>query len=150
MNLRMANTGKVSIEQPIGRRLSAIAKDFLCLLHVKLKHIDLDRNYYALLLIEKANSNMTQQELAALLDSDKVSIVRIIDYLTEKGYVTRVTHELDRRKYCLTLTPKAKDEIHNIQTMLAEAQEQAFKGLTDVQISEFYNTLSVIQLNLKR
>ena len=146
----MDNDSLLIKEQPLGRKLSLISRDFLSLLHSKLKQTDLDRNYYALILIEKADGNITQQELASLLDTDKVSIVRIIDYLTEKGYVNRVANETDRRKYSLTLTAKAKQEIPTILQTITETQNQAFDGLNDSQIAEFYQTLHVIQQNLKR
>jgi len=146
----MDNDSLLLKEQPLGRKLSLIARDFLNLLHSKLKHIDLDRNYYALILIEKADGNITQQELASLLDTDKVSIVRIIDYLTEKGYVNREANETDRRKYSLTLTAKAKQEIPTILQSITETHNQTFDGLNDTQIVEFYQTLHVIQENLKR
>jgi len=146
----MMNAIDKPIEQPLGRKLSHIGKDFLSLLHTNLKHIDLERNYYALLIIGNANGNITQQELATQLNSDKVSVVRIIDYLTEMGYVMRIEHEQDRRKYCLTLTDKAQKVIYDIRDSIAKVNNQAYSGLTEAQIQEFNNTLSVIQKNLKQ
>ena len=73
------------IEQPVGRMLSGLGKGYLHLLRTKLQHLDIDRNYYALVLIESNDGIITQQELALILDTDKVSIVRIIDYLSGKG-----------------------------------------------------------------
>jgi len=145
----MLNSSVNQLEQPLGRVLSLIAKDFLELLHEKLSHIDLDRNFYALSLIGKADGEMTQQDLATRLDSDKVSIVRIIDYLTEKGYVIRTNHSQDRRKYCLTLTSKAKNEIGDIELCLKDVHTKSFQGLTDTQIEEFHKTLAIIQQNIK-
>ncbi len=146
----MSKTQIPEIEQPIGRRLSLVARDFLCLLNSKLTHLDLERHYYALVLIDKADGEMTQQDLATKLDVDKVSMVRIIDYLTEMNYVLRVPNDTDRRKYSLTLTAKAKGELENIKAAINATQIQAFNGLTDLQINEFYNTLSIIQQNIKR
>jgi DNA-binding MarR family transcriptional regulator len=145
----MLNSSVKQIQQPLGRVLSHIAKDFLELLHAKLLHIDLERNFYALSLIGKADGQMTQQELATQLDSDKVSIVRIIDYLTEKGYVIRTDHTQDRRKYCLTLTSKAKNEIADIEACLKAVHNQAYQGLSESQITEFQKILAIIQQNIK-
>jgi len=145
----MTYYNQIHLNQPLGRKLSLIAKDFLCLLNTKLSRIDLDRNYYALILIGKANGEMTQQELATKLESDKVSIVRIIDYLTEQGYVTRINHKEDRRKYCLTLTTKAEIELIEIENALIDVHKQSYKGLTETEICSFNKTLSIIQKNLK-
>jgi MarR family transcriptional regulator for hemolysin len=139
-----------NIEQPLGRILSHIGKSFLHLLNAKLNHIDIERNYYALILIENTKRSITQQELAELLNTDKVSVVRIIDYLSGKGYVKRVKNVSDRRKYCLVLTSKAEKEIIVIKKVLAETTEIAFKGLKKFQITEFYNTIGIIKNNLNK
>ena len=46
-----------------------------------------------------------------MLNSDKVSVVRMIDYLSNKGYVKRVKDLSDKRKYGLILTLKAENEM---------------------------------------
>jgi DNA-binding MarR family transcriptional regulator len=137
-------------KQPLGRILSHAGRSFLNLLNAKLSHLDIERNYYALILIESTKDGMTQQELAELMDTDKVSIVRIIDYLSEKGYVKRAKDISDRRKYCLVLTTKAEKEMIVIKKVLAEATEIAFKGLSKSQVAEFYNTIEVIKNNLNK
>jgi MarR family transcriptional regulator for hemolysin len=139
-----------NIEQPLGRILSHAGKSFLHLLNVKLSHLDIERNYYALTLIESTKDGMTQQELAELMDTDKVTVVRIIDYLSSEGYVKRVKNVTDRRKYCLILTVKAEKEITVIKETIAEATEIAFKGLKKSQVTEFYTTIGIIRNNLNK
>jgi MarR family transcriptional regulator, transcriptional regulator for hemolysin len=136
------------IEQPLGRMLSRTGKDFLSILCTKLKGLDLKRNFYALILIEEGKNEITQQDLAFLLNTDKVSIVRIIDYLSSKGYVKRVRNSFDRRKYSLVLTNKAKKEIPQIKKSLKETKNIALKGLNDSRIREFYRTLNLVKRNL--
>jgi DNA-binding MarR family transcriptional regulator len=138
----------LSVEQPIGRILSHLGRSFLSNLNRKLNHLDIERNYYALLLIENADGDITQQDLANLLDTDKVSIVRIIDYLSENGYVKRVRNSKDRRKYSLVLTAKAKKETSKIQSAINEITSSAFKGISDSQKQIFYKTLKSIKKNL--
>ena len=138
------------LEQPLGRLLSHIGKSFLYLLNTKLNHLDIERNFYALILIESTKGGITQQELAELLDTDKVSIVRIIDYLSDKGYVKRVKDVSDRRKYSLVLTAKSEKEMTVIKKVLADATDSAFKGLTKSQVAEFYKTIDIIKNNLNK
>jgi MarR family transcriptional regulator for hemolysin len=138
----------ISVEQPVGRILSHLGRSFLCNLNKKLNHLDIERNYYALLLIEQAEGDITQQELADLLDTDKVSIVRIIDYLSDNGYVNRIKNANDRRKYSLKLTAKAKKETSKIQTAINEVTASAFKGISNSQKQFFYQTLISIKKNL--
>jgi len=144
----MQKKTKIYIEQPLGRFLSHTGRSFLSLLNTKLSHLDIDRSYYALLLIQAGEDGITQQDLAGLMDTDKVSVVRIIDYLSAKGYVKRAKNTSDRRKYSLMLTDKAKKAIPQIKNSLNEVTNIAFKGLNQYQIKEFYKTLNTIKNNL--
>ncbi|MBI4947461.1 MAG: winged helix-turn-helix transcriptional regulator [Bacteroidetes bacterium] len=139
---------KISIEQPVGRILSYAGKAFLTLLNARLDKLDIERNFYALLLIETGEGKITQQYLADLLKTDKTSVVRIVDYLSDNGYVKRIKSPVDRRKYSLTLTPKSKREIPIIRNAIYEITEMAFKSLKKSQVKEFYNTLKIINNNL--
>jgi len=135
--------------QPLGKFLAIIGRKFLNALHIKLKVLDIERNFYALLIIEAGKGQITQQDLAELLDSDKVSVVRIIDYLSNKGYVERVKDLADKRKYGLILTLKAENEMPLIKKAIEEVTRDAFKGLKEEKIKELYNTLNIIRNNLE-
>jgi MarR family transcriptional regulator, transcriptional regulator for hemolysin len=134
----------------LGRVLSRLGRSYLHLLNSRLNHLDLVRNYYALMLIEPRDGKITQNELASLLETDKVSIVRVIDYLAAKGYVDRVRSSYDRRKYCLTLTAKAKTALPGIRKSVEDVTKIAFAGLTESQISAFFKTLETLKTNLNR
>jgi MarR family transcriptional regulator for hemolysin len=138
------------IEQPLGRMLSGLGKGYLHLLRSRLHHLDIDRNYHVLVLIESNDGSITQQELAVLLDTDKVSIVRIIDYLSEKGYVQRIRKTEDRRKHNLVLTNKAKLALPEIKQSFAEINEIVLKGLNSTQVSELVETINKIKSNLNK
>jgi DNA-binding MarR family transcriptional regulator len=136
-------------QQPIGRFLAGIGRSMLTLLGEKLNGLDIGRNFYALILIEEGNGMLTQQELADLLETDKVSVVRIIDYLSEKGYVIRQRTLLDKRKHGLTLTQKAQNELPQIKEAISDVIQLAFKGVTIKKKNELYQTLHIIKNNLK-
>jgi len=144
------NNLQKNIRQPLGRILSFTGRNFLYLLNAKLDNLDIERNFYALLLIEQEDGDITQQDLAEKLDKDKVSIVRIVDYLSDNGYVNRVKNVFDRRKYSLELTDKANKILPQIKKALNEVTDIAFKSLSKFQISEFCETLNIIKNNLKK
>ena len=137
-----------TIDQPLGRMLSFLGKGYLHLLRVKLNHLDIDRNYYALVLIESRDGIITQQELAIVLDTDKVSIVRVVDYLSEKGYIQRVRKTDDRRKHSLILTEKAKMALPEIKNAFIETNKIALHGLKHSQIKELTETITKIKSNI--
>ena len=136
-------------EQPLGRMLSGLGKGYLHLLRARLHHLDIDRNYHALVLIESKDGRITQQELALLLDTDKVSIVRVIDYLSDKGYVQRIPNTEDRRKHSLLLTTKAKLALPEIKQSFTDINELVLKGLNNSQVSELTEAIKKIKNNLK-
>lgn len=140
---------KIHTRKPLGKLLSGIGRTLLNELNAKLKNLDIERNFYSLILIEEGEGNLTQQDLACLLDSGKVSVVRIVDYLSEKGYVKRVKDPSDKRKFRLTLTKKAEKELPRIREAICEVTQIALKGFPDEKIEDFYNILYNIKNNLK-
>jgi MarR family transcriptional regulator for hemolysin len=132
------------VEQPVGRIFSMLGKGYLHLLRAKLRHLDIDRNYYALVLISAHDGEITQQELALLLGQDKVSIVRVVDYLSEKGYIKRIKKPDDLRKHRIMLTEKAKLAIPEIQQSFKEINNLVLDGLSGLQVSGFTETISKI------
>lgn len=136
------------VEQPIGRMLSMLGKGYLHLLRAKLQHLDIDRNYYALVLIEAQDGTISQQELAGLLDTDKVSVVRVVDYLSVKGYVKRITQTGDRRKHYLLLTDKAKQALPGIRESINELNEKVFSGLESRHLEDFTTVIEKIKKNI--
>ena len=139
---------EIYTKQPLGKLLSNTGRTLLTTLKFKLKHLDIKRNFYALILIGEGKGMLTQQDLSDLLKSDKVSIVRIIDYLSERGYVQRVKDLSDRRKYKLTLTKKADKELPLIKKEIEKIIKKALKGIPANKIEELYETLNVINSNL--
>jgi MarR family transcriptional regulator, transcriptional regulator for hemolysin len=133
---------------PLGRVLSLIAKSYLRTLNVKLSDLDIDRNYYALMLIEQGGGKITQQELASQLEIDKVTMLRSIDHLSEKGYVTRVNNTQDRRKYSLVLTEKAQKVLPQIKQAFFDINNSCLKGLSKQQITELLSMLDTVKNNL--
>ena len=146
----MENNLTIQPLQPLGRVLAHTGKSFLHLLNNQLSYLDIERNYYALMLIELKDGAMTQKELASQLESDKVTIVRIVDYLTSKEYVKRVENLTDRRKYCLTLTDKAKDMLPGIKKSMQAVTATAYEGITEKQQAEFISVLGHIKNNLSK
>lgn len=144
----MATFIQPKVEQPIGRLLSMLGKGYLHLLRERLQHLDIDRNYYALVLIESQDGTISQQELAGLLDTDKVSVVRVVDYLSVKGYVKRIAKTGDRRKHCLLLTDKAKQALPGIRESINELNEIVFSGLESRHLADFSTIVEEMKKNI--
>ena len=135
------------MQEPIGRKMDKVGRMFQAELQAELQHLDIERSFYPLMLIEAGNG-ITQQELADKLLCDKVQVVRIIDYLSSNGYVERVQNQTDKRKYELTITEKARLVLPDIKKAISNTSSMAMNGLSRNQISQLYSMVSLIESNL--
>lgn len=134
-------------ESPLGLVLSNIAKQYFGVLSKRLGHLELERYYTTLVVIDRFGL-ITQQQLADLICKDKVAIVRVVDYLSKKGYVKRKKDKQDRRKYYLELTEKARKDLPEISAGLSFSNESAFKEISQSEIEVFHKVLEKIAGNL--
>jgi len=135
------------MNEPVELIMGKISKMSQDILRRNLTHLDIDRSFYPLLLID-AGHGITQQELARDLSCDKVQVVRIIDYLSANGYVERMPNKTDKRKYELSITEKAQKVIPDIKKAFDELSAITLKGLTKSQKNELYALLTLIASNL--
>ncbi len=135
-------------ELPLGKLLSGIGRSIFSQLNCRLNHLDIKRYFFALSLIGEGNGVITPQDLAVLLNSDKVTVVRVTDYLKEQGYIKKMKDPIDKRKYRLSLTEKAATELPLIRKTITEVNQNALKGLSKEKIEAFFETLNIIRNNV--
>jgi DNA-binding MarR family transcriptional regulator len=133
---------------PLGRTFACLTKKYLGILADKLEFSGIDRFFYPLVLIHKESGNLTQQKLSDILATDKVTTVRVIDYLSKKGLVKRQVNKNDRREHLLSTTSKAEKIIPRIKKAFEELEENAFKGMNKSRIEDFNHCLQLVQRNL--
>lgn len=133
---------------PLGKTFTSLAKQYLGVLAEKSAPMGITRFSYPLLIIHNENDNITQQRLSDILRTDKVTTVRIIDYLSKKGLVKRQVNKEDRREHLLIMTSKGKKIIPDLHKAYAEIEKEALKGLSKKQVEDFHHCLSKVQDNL--
>lgn len=133
---------------PFTKHLASITKRYCGVISEKLKDLDIDRYYYTVVLIAEDERQLTQQMLAEKLEIDKVSMVRIIDYLSKKGYVKRKQNPDDRREHLLEITTKGKKAIPQIKQAFWETNQAAFFGLSTEEADSFLYYIKIIKNNL--
>lgn len=136
---------------PFGRSLAILTKSYYAALTKRLEHLEIERYYSVLILIEcQEEGACTQQFICDQLKIDKVSMVRIIQYLIDKKYIQKLVNPADRREYLVELTRKARQVLPDIHHAIEEVNEAALDGLSKIQRKELYHSLSGIQENLNR
>lgn len=144
----MNNTEDGFDREPIGRIMDNIRLMFLSNLQSQLTHLDIERSFYPLLLIEAENGKMTQQELAGKIMRDKVQVVRIVDYLSLNGYANRVQDATDRRKINLEITDKGRKILPDIRKAMEVTSNIALANIAEDKIDELYKMIRIIEKNL--
>ena len=107
----------------LGRMLGFLTKQYIGYLAKRMEQTPINRYYYPLYIIGKHSGNISQQELADQLLSDKVSMVRILDCLAEDGYIERRVNPNDRRQHLLYITEAGKPWVDEIEAALNETDE---------------------------
>ncbi len=135
---------------PLGRVFGMLTKQFLGVISERLKNIDLERYWYAIVLIAEQEEKITQKRLGELLNHDKASMVRIIDYLSKQGYVVRKQNSKDRREYFIELTQKAQKALPEIKSAIEEVNKTILKGINKSQLAVLNQCLNTIENNLHK
>lgn len=141
---------KNSLQEPLGRILNKITKDYLGALTHKLDNIDLERHFFALVIIADSNEKITQKEFADRLEIDKVTAVKMLDYLSKEDYVVREINVKDRREHFLKLTPKAKKDLPQIREAIGELNNTLLKGISEKEMVTFIKCLESIREELNK
>lgn len=91
---------------------------------------------------------MRQVELAEALDVEPITLSRIIDRLQEAGLVAREADPADRRAWRLQVTEKAQPLIAKLRNLAAGLLDDAFKGLTQEELTVMASRLAQVRENL--
>ena len=135
---------------PLGRRFGMLVRLYFGALTKKLEKLDIERHYSILILLENSKGNCSQQYISDFLKVDKVSMVRMIDYLTKKGYIKRLVNPNDRREHHIVLTNKAYKMLPKIHKAIDELNAVATKGLSPAEVDIFYKSLDLLTNNLEK
>ena len=93
--------------------------------------------------------DLSQLEIAERVFKDASSVTRIIDLLIKKEYLQRETHEWDRRRFSLGLTKEGQAVMKKIAKVVEQNRAQALKEISEDQLLQMQQTLSLIIDNCK-
>lgn len=134
---------------PLGKDFSFLTKYYIGIVSQKLADLDIDRYYYALVIIHESENAICQKELAEEIGADNVTMVRIVDYLSDKGFIKRIQSKEDRRYYHLVLTEKAQRALPKIKAAFEEANAICFSSFKNSERKEFKRLLMKMSDNLR-
>lgn len=140
---------KIVSSLPFGRSLAIAAKSYFGALTKRLEHLEIERYYSILILVESTTTGCTQQFICDQLKIDKVSMVRILDYLMKKHFIRKIVNPSDRREYLIELTEKAIGVLPEIHACIEAVNTAAMKGIPKLHQKELTQWIFKIQENLE-
>ena len=115
----------------------------------KAKGLLLTREQWSVLAVLWKTDGCSQQLIADTTSRDKPSVTRLIDNLVKEGYVTRKSHETDRRTNLIYLTEKGKDVKPLVMEVVDETIMLSTEGLNEEEIDIIRNAFQLIFNNIK-
>ncbi|MCC2655524.1 MAG: MarR family transcriptional regulator [Panacagrimonas sp.] len=102
-----------------------------------------------LLLLNDAPAPMTQVQMARALGLESPTVVRLIDRLTEKGWILRRNCPGDRRAYHIELTDSARRLCADIEKILMRLRATVLADFTKAELEQAVTFMERIQSRLE-
>jgi len=129
--------------------MARISEVYLSTLSSIMKPHGLERCFKALLVLCEHSGKYTQKDLACAIKRDKVSTMRMVDYLSTKGMLVRKQDDSDRRCQILEVTPKALDILPLIKAAIVETNNLLFNDFTPEEKVFFRNGMDKLYARLE-
>lgn len=91
---------------------------------------------------------MSQQQLADLMQKDKNSVTKLVDAIEKKGFVTRRQNAQDRRSNTLVLTEKALYLKPEAKQKGISILDHMLSGISEEELRSFLGTLHKLNENM--
>lgn len=93
--------------------------------------------------------DLNQSQIASMMFKDNASVTRMIDLTIKKGYLNRKINNNDRRKFVLSLTPKARKTLSRLKEIRSNNRLIALQSISPEQYKILKETLETITSNCK-
>ena len=106
--------------------------------------IGLTQAQYGALTVLASEPHIDQSRLARALAFDKVTVLRVLRGLEERGLVAREVSTASRRHMAVQLTPAGRRLLKKAEVPVHEAYEQLMAPLNDKQRAQFIGLLQTL------
>ena len=138
------------MEDNIGSMLADTSRLMRRAFDERARGIGVTRPQWQMLIMLKRHEGSNQGSLAELLDTEPITLCRMVDRLQDADLVERRQDPSDRRAWRLFLTDKARRLIEDLQPLGREVMAVALDGVTQEERDELRRLLDRIRQNLAR
>lgn len=127
------------------KMLNNISRSQAIYRHSRISVDDLQSSHYAFVLAICREPGRSQEELARELCVNKSTAARNVNYLEEKGYVTRIPLPHDKRQFSVFPTERARQVLPEIKAASAEWMTRLSEGIAQEELDIFVSVLQRMQ-----
>jgi MarR family transcriptional regulator for hemolysin len=91
---------------------------------------------------------LSQNEIAALVEVEPISVARLVDRLESRGLVERRADPKDRRIWRLHLTPAAEPVLRDLKRHKEELRDEITAGVDPAELNSLIDGLLKLKANL--
>ncbi len=114
----------------------------------RVRNLGITRAQWRVLMWVYRTPGVTQSELADTLDVQKAALGRMLDRLSDKGWIKRQADSDDRRIRRVQLSKEVEPLIATMRTIAAELRAAAMAGISEPDREHFVDTLLLMKNNL--
>ena len=127
------------------KMLNNISRSQALYRHSRISAEDLQGGHYTYVLAICRNPGRCQEDLARELRVNKSTVARNINYLEEKGYVSRTPLPQDKRQFSVFPTEKAQSILPEIRAASGEWMTRLSEGISPEELEIFHKVLERMQ-----
>lgn len=124
-----------------GRYLAIVAEAYLNHVSRIIRPHGIERYHFMLLHICERSGELTQKGLCELTHRDKVSVLRAVDYLVDRGFIERRESTADRRCQILVATAAGHALVPVIHAAIEETNKTFFGDFSEEEWKGFRSSL---------
>ena len=98
-----------------------------------------------LIWIDRLGENVRQNALAEAIGIEGASLVRLIDELQASGLVTREPDPNDRRANSISLTPRGREVVAEVNADIQKLRLEIFKDVTEPEVRTTMRVLEALK-----
>jgi MarR family transcriptional regulator for hemolysin len=137
-----------NLDRSLGFLLNDVSRQMRNRFDRQARALGLTRAQWRVMMFLRRHEGARQNELAALLEVENVTLGRHIDRLEESGWVERRPDPKDRRAWRLFLAEKSMPMLDKLTVFLIETRETALRGFSANHREVLIETLIRIKTNL--
>ncbi|MEZ4805495.1 MAG: MarR family transcriptional regulator [Bacteroidia bacterium] len=124
-----------------GFEMARVSEVYLSTLSKLMKPYGIERYFVALIHLCESKGTTTQKDLSDALRKDKVSTMRIVDYLSERDLIRRKENSEDRRCHILEVTDKGYALLPIVKDAVQKTNELLFHNFKPSQKKQFKKSM---------